>query len=253
MDFSKLVARFRGDGVTAIALAGSFARGDAGKFSDVDLICFRDANSPTRDAETDLIDQRFVVANHVTPTQVADWFSLPDEASAWIAGIRSACPLWDPQGDFAAIQQRANDFVWDDAMQAQANAWASAQMVGWIEEAQKGLAGLRRNDEGRLLNARYGLSWGLLNVMRVQRGVLISSDNRTYAEVVQSLGCDSDWARLSRQTFGVAGNASLREQVAAGLQLYLLTAELLAEAIQPEHGPLIEAIVCRIGSEMNVN
>jgi hypothetical protein len=134
---------------------GSFARGDAGTYSDIDLVRFRHVDGVDYSAETHLIDQMFVVTSDVTPSQVNEWFVHPDKASSCIAGVRTARPLWDPSSYFAEIQARARSFAWDESMQAKANAWASEQMVGWIEEAQKGLEGIRRHDTGRMLNARY--------------------------------------------------------------------------------------------------
>ena len=172
------------------------------------------------------------------------------DESVTVAVIRSGKALWDPQDHFAAIQRRADAFVWNTAMQKKADAWASEQMVGWIEEAQKGLEGLRSNDEGRMLNARFGLSWGLMNVMRVQLGVLITGENRAYPEVAGSLGEDSHWVRLSRRAFGITDGLALQEQVMAGLQLYLLTTKLLKDAIRPEHATLIEEAVSRIRNQL---
>lgn len=147
IDFDRLVQQFQDDGLVAIALMGSFARGDAGAFSDIDLVRFRAVDDVKCDAETHLVDQMFLVVSDVTPSQSKAWFVDPDKASSCIAGVRSARALWDPHGYFADIQSRAQAFVWDAAMQASADAWASKQMVGWIEEVQKGLEGLRRNDQ----------------------------------------------------------------------------------------------------------
>lgn len=249
-DFHRLVNLFRQDGVKAIVLMGSFARRDAGAFSDVDLVRFRLADSPRMESQTHLVDQRFVVVSDVTPAEADACFTDPDRASACIAGLRAGRALWDPDGGFRVLQQRAEAFAWDEAMQAKADAMASGRMVGWIEEAQKGLEGLRRDDEGRMLNARHGLSWGLTNVLRVQRGILITGDNGTYSEVVASLGQDSAWSRLSRQAFGIGSGLSLREQVTAGLRLYVLTAELLAAVLLPEHAMLVGEAVKRIRSEL---
>jgi hypothetical protein len=131
-------------------------------------------------------------------------------------------------------------------MQKKADAWASAEMVGWIEEVQKGLSGLRGYHEGKLLNTRYGLSWGLLKLMRVQRGVLISGDNGAFPEVIQAMGGpDSAWAALSRRAFGLEGDP-LADQVRAGLRLYALTAKLLEGVLRPEDRPIVEAAVTRI-------
>ena len=248
-DFGELAEAFRAPGVVAQALMGSYARGDANRFSDVDLVRLYAGADDPGETKTHLRDGFFVAVNDAGPDQVEAWFTEPQLASATMAGLRRARPLWDPDGIFDAIQRRARAFIWDSEMQARADAWASLQLVGWIEEAQKGLAGLRSGHEGRLLNARYGLTWGLTNVLRVQRGILISGDNGTYPEVIQVIGPESRWAMLSRLAFGIDGTGSLANQVRAGLQLYVHTAEMLSAILTPRHERMVDEVVRRIRSE----
>jgi len=248
-NFTTLSQRFLVPGVQAMALMGSFARGKAGRFSDVDVVRFwgNAAASPFPLAGSHLVAGRLVVVSDVTPEQVTRWFTEPDEAVNSIAGVRSARVLWDPDGVLAAIQARALAFVWDEGMQAKANHWASEQMVGLIEEVHKGLTGLQRGDMGRLLNARFGLSWLLNRVMAVAKGVLLPGDNGFWADVAAAVGPDSPWVQWRSRAFGVNGPdgvpPSLRQQVEAGLQLYTLTAELIAPALQPDDQPLVQATV----------
>ena len=114
-------------------------------------------------------------------------------------------------------------------MQLLANIQASRSMVGWCEEAQKGLEGLRRTaDIGRLLNACHGLSWSLSEVIQIQRGLLISSDNNAFHEVELALGDNREMIELRRRVFGVTDNLTLRERVISGLQFYVLLAEQMS-------------------------
>lgn len=241
----RLAARFDAPGVKALVLAGSHARGDAGPYSDVDLMRFVAAHD-ARPAEPGsyLLEGRLVVVSDVTQAAVERWFDAPEEAVKVVAGLRCAKPLFDREGTFAAVQKRAREFVWDESMQRKADAWASREMVGWIEEVHKGLEGLRRDDPGRLLHACFGCSWGLSRVVQVQRGVLLSGDNAFYDEVAEAVGRDSEWVRLWRRAFGVAGRdgacVPLRERVKAGLRLYALTAAMLAETLEPGDRPLVD-------------
>lgn len=255
MDLLALTQRFDALSVQAIVLMGSHARGDAGPYSDVDLVRFvEEAYGELSGAGSHLIDGVLVVVSNVTPSQVEPWFSEPPQATNTIAGLRTARALLDRDGTFAALQERAHAFVWTEAMQVKADLWASEQMVGWIEEVHKGLEGLRRRDPGRLLNANFGLSWGLSNVMKVQRGVLISGDNSFFAEVAAVVGTDSLWSQLCALAFGVADihgrPPSLRERVVAGLHLYGVTAELLGAALQPEHAPLVAETAALINTAL---
>ena len=234
----------------AVALLGSYARGDAGPFSDVDFLFLLPAGAQKPKHTNFLLDERLVTVNAVTPEQMDGWFTEPEQAVNVVAALREAIPLQDEDRLFAQVQSRARSFAWTAEMQAKADRYASHQMVGWIEETHKGLEGLRRNDVGRLLNARFGLSWGLAGLMRVQRGILGNSDNSFYDDVRRGLGEESRWSRLLAAAFGVTesdGNLiSLHESVIAGLQLYCETAHLLVYALQPDDRPLIDATVARI-------
>ncbi len=250
-DFTQLARRFDAPTVQAIALVGSHARGQAGPLSDIDLLRFlaQDAEPPP-DSGSHLIDGRLVVVSDVPMQDVEAWFTYPEKALTHIPGLRQAQPLLDRTGSFARLQQRANDFVWDEAMQAKANAWASEQMVGWIEEAHKGLEGLRRDHIGRMLNARFGLSWGLSRVMQVQRGVFLTGDNDFFNAVEEAVGRDTPWAQLHRLVFSVANIGdrppTLREQVTAGLGLYIATADLLRDILRPTDAPLVKQTIADI-------
>jgi hypothetical protein len=178
---------------------------------------------------------------------VEGWFTRPEEAVKVVGGLRRGRALLDRQGTFATIQARAHTFTWDAAMQARAAAYTSAQMVGWIEEVHKGLEGLRRGDIGRLLNARYGLSWGLSDVVQVHRGVLVSGDNGVWDEVAQAVGSGTEWSVVRRAAFGIeapgGGALPLRDQVRAGLRLYVLTARLLGATLAPRDDELVAQTV----------
>ena len=254
-DLDQLARRFDADGVSAIALMGSYARGDAGPHSDVDLVRFLSPGAEQVGGDgSHLIDGRLVVVSDVLAEETEAWFTAPEQAVSHIPGVLHAKPLLDRDGSFAALQARAHAFVWDPSMQQAADRWASRQMVGWIEEVHKGLEGLRRDDVGRLLNALFGLSWGISRVVQVQRGVFLDGDNAFFSAVEAAIGADTRWARLRRIAFGVEGGldgrATLRERVEAGLHLYVDSAGLLQDILQPADAPMVQQTVARIRSAL---
>jgi hypothetical protein len=138
-------------------------------------------------------------------------------------------------------------------MQAKADSYAGREMVGWVEEVHKGLEGLRRDDVGRLLNARFGLSIGLANVVRVYLGVFITGENTFYAEICERVGADSRWTHLLRAAFGIESITGtvpmLRDQVIAGLRLYVETAGLVRDDVDDRCGAIIDHAVAAIERE----
>ena len=247
IDYDALASRFLVDGVCSIALMGSHARGDSGRYSDIDIVRFWQVSKP-REASTYLIENHFVVVSNVSPNEVEAWFTSPEMATECIKGVTLSKILWDRDGYFEKLKKRAESFVWDSEMQARANASVSLMMVGLIEEVQKALEGRRRNDPGRLLNGKHGLTWWLLKVMRIQKGILLSGDNGAYPEVLARMGEESEWSSLCKDAFGVVGRASLQSEIEAGLKLYALTAELLADVLEPTDKAMINEVVNRIGN-----
>ena len=207
----------------AFALLGSYARGDAGPHSDLDIVRLVDDDKHEAEAQSFLVGngegrkrrsektrilrnprQLLVVRSTATPSQVESWFTEPGQAINIVVGLRDGRALWDPNGIFAGIQLRAEGFKWTEELQKKADRLAGKELVGWIEEAHKGLEGLRRNDTGRLLNASFGLSWGLAWAMRLHRGVFTSSDNTFFDDVISAVGPETKWARLLCRAFGTA-------------------------------------------------
>jgi hypothetical protein len=237
--YTTLAARFLSPAVSASALLGSRARGDAGTFSDIDILLLVRPDEHTGDQpESQLIDGNLVNVSRADSDQVEQWFTSPEAATTVVQGLRDASILFDPEGLFAAIQRRAVSFSWDETMREKAGHWVSIQNVGGIEEVFKGLAGLEQNHVGRLLQARHGVSWGLNHVMQVHLGVLVSGDNGFFEEVGRAVGRDSSWTRHRDRAFGVLGG-ELVDQVRAGLKLYVETARLVADVILPQHKELI--------------
>jgi hypothetical protein len=110
----ELVGRF-GTPDAALVLTGSHVRGDAGAWSDVDLVrLLPDEGASVSDDGSYLIDGKLVVLSSVVPSAVDDWFTRPEQAVAVVEGLRCALALSDPGQRFREVQARAKAFVWDD-------------------------------------------------------------------------------------------------------------------------------------------
>lgn len=249
--WNDLVRRFDRPEVRALVLMGSYARGDANPYSDVDLVRFTAADTPPLPAAgSHLLDGRLVVVMDAGPSEVEAAFTRPEVAVGRIVGLRQGRALVDRDGYFAALQEGAHAFVWDAAMQARADAYASDELVGWAEEVRKGLAGLRGGDTSRLLDAEFGLSWGLNRLVGVQRGIPLKAGSAAgadwFTQVERMIGPGSEWVRLRRLAFGVDGDErppTLRERVTAGLRLYVATAELLQDIVRSQVRPIVDDTV----------
>jgi len=248
----ELVSRFGGPGVP-LAVLGSFARGDAGPFSDIDVVRFSDDMALRSTDGTFFVRGRLAVVATVSQEDVASWFDRPELIVNYIGGLRYAHALADEDGVIAGLRERAVAFRWTSELSRRADAWVGEQMVGWVEEVFKGLEGLRRDDVGRLLSARFGLSWGLSRVMVVHRRLLLEGDNAMHAALTAALGESSTWVALRDRVFGVADSQdarTLRGQVRAGVELYRETAAVVADGLSVGERGLVEAALAAIAEEL---
>jgi predicted nucleotidyltransferase len=249
----RLTAEFATDDIVALALAGSHARGDATRWSDVDVICYAAAMSATSEARYTLAlrDGRLVSLTTTTLAAKAHEMTLPEEAIFVVPGLRQARILHDPTGALAALSQQACDFTWEP-LRVAANAYASEVVMGQAEEAHKLLGALSRRDESAAIYAAHGAVKGLTRAVAVGLGMLIESENSYYRQVQEAAGIASAWTRHHRIAAGfVAPSPRLAPATAIGiaaLHLYRETAHLLLAALLPRHLPVIEATLERIAA-----
>jgi hypothetical protein len=229
---------------SALALLGSHARGEAGPNSDVDLLLLvPDGVSPPA-ASSHLVAGRLVVMSAASESETRTWFEQPDLAVVTVAGLRRARVVSDPHGTVAALLERAVAFTWTDSLERRADRWVGDALAGWAEEAMRGVEGLRRDDPGRLLLARFGLSWGLSRVMVVHKRLLLETENAVLSALAAAMGEACRWVELQRAAFGLdnAGRTpGLREQVLAGLALYRETDRLVSALLSPDERRVVDA------------
>ena len=105
-----------------------------------------------------------------------------------------------------------------------------------------------------MLNARFGLSFGIVKVVRVYLGILIDGDNTFYTQILERLGNGSEWARLCRAAFAIEPIEGvplpLTEQVLVGLRLYVLTADLIGNDAGVDQRSIIDRTIAVITDEI---
>ncbi len=229
-----IVAELDKDHIESIALMGSYSRGDAKPYSDVDIVCFVKPDSSRPDQSIRIIDNKYVVVSYVTPAEADEWFLHPDKATECIGGLRKAVILYDPNHRLKQWKEKAIRFQWTEDLQQKADDYCGEQMVGWLEEVHKALQGLLSDDIGRMLNGLFGLTYGMFKILRVKHGILLEGDNSFYQKVIEHFGAGSEIGKLSEIAFGIKTEANLRVRVIAGLGLFIETAEQVMKDLKEE-------------------
>jgi len=226
------------DDVLGIAVVGSYARGDATQYSDVDVIALL---SPTtqlpEEPKIDLYLGIYRVVQYRTEAQMRKSLTDPARAIYDVVGLQQMLILYDPLGILRKLQWEAERFVWDEAMVAKADGLLNREMLGWQEECYKAMSGLRHKQEGHMLLGLYGLTYGLVRLMLIAKGVLLESENAFFDELTFAYETEPQGAELVEMmslAFGVDEGFPLLQRVETGLLLYLQFAEYLGERLTPK-------------------
>lgn len=246
------VKHFDGPDVEALALTGSYARGDANGHSDVDLLRFteREASSARERYHLWLVDSRLVSVTTTTIAGKRAELTQPDSALWAVPGLRQARILTDHAGRLAALIAEARAFTWTPELRHAAFDYASDTLAGLAEEVHKLLGALERDDTSAMLYAALGLQQGLTRAALVARGVLLTTENAYFAEALRLGGAGSRWERLLRVVVGydipLDAISLPRARGIAALWLYVQASAMLEDALRVDDGALVAATVARI-------
>jgi hypothetical protein len=243
-----LILQLDGDNTIGVTLAGSFARGEGGNFSDVDIRHFV-RKMPVNESETYHLHNMDGYLVSISLTTLEDVYASlrnPKKAIWAIPGFRQDQILLDKDGSLAVLKDFAAKVAWEP-MQAAADAYASWNLSGCTEEVHKILAGLQDGDESKTIYATWGLTRELANTLLVQGGKLIPTEN-AYIDLAQdAAGRTSEWTRQFRLAIGLTplplDEPPFVGYGKAGLRLYRETARLLQAILLHEDVRLVKRTV----------
>ena len=227
--------------VIGVGIVGSYARGQEGQYSDVDVDIYV---NKMPENEYDRLTSHYwngklVSLSHTLLDEERAALTDPKRAIWAVPGLRGMKILLDKDGSLKALQQAAHSFKWSP-LQPAADEYAGEQILFCAEEVHKILNGLTRGHESTVLYATWGLVKNLLEAVAVQRGILIVSENRYFDLIQDSVGRDSKWTRAFRMAWGLdAGASQYQSRGAAALALYRLSAAMFDELIPEKHRQVV--------------
>jgi hypothetical protein len=242
-ELQEIVRRIDAPDVAGITVTGSVARGQATRYSDVDMKRYVRETPATEAYILHWWDGRLVSVYSGTIEEQVRQFRSPAEAIWALPGVRQARILLDKDGSVAAMQREAESVRWEELREA-AGKYVGEQLMGNTEEAHKILGGLAGRGESVTVYALSGMAFNMLNTMAVGRGLLIPSENSYYDIVQDAVGRDHAWTRAFRLAVGLelppGGEPVYRGRGSAALALYCETVALLGEMLPPQHVPVVE-------------
>ena len=236
-----ILARIDSPDVIGVGMAGSYARGQERQYSDVDFDIFvsKVPENPYARYALQYWDDKLVSLSYISLDDEHSALTNPRRAIWAVPGLRGMRIMLDKDGSLRALQQAAQEFNWSP-LQPVADEYAAEEMMGNAEEAHKILNGLARQHESMVLYASWGMVKNMLEVVAVQRGIMIVSENRYFDLIQDSMGRESEWTRHFRSAWGLDPNGSgYQQRGAAALSLYRCSAELFDELFVDKHREVI--------------
>jgi len=231
-----LVAELDNDDIVGIILGGSYVRGDATPYSDIDFGCFYKDGVTLPPKRFQYRDGRLLSIATRTVAAVRADLVRPEKAIFFAASPRHV--LLDKDGSVTKLMQDIAAFRWEPLQQA-ANEYAIFHMMLAAEQVHKILSEILRRDDMAISYATAKLFSWLTEIVAVQRGILIKSDSVYYLQVQVTVGPTSIWTRYHRIVAGLdmlpANVSPIKVKAVAALHLYQETITLLQSIMQPEH------------------
>lgn len=225
----EVIAELIREGPEVVWLAGSYARGDFARYSDVDLGVI--TTGEARPVQRRVAGEKLVSVSFTTEERTLASFDNPGLAGAAVPGWRSAVLLHDPGSTGARLKRHAQEWDWSRIEPARV-AWLRNGAGVASELVLKLLNGRERGDELETTRQRNALVEHLLRLLAVHLRLMYDSESRLYRDVNSALG--EPWTSLASSALGVRATAPLSAQRAA-LGMYE-QAVVLLDPIMDEAG-----------------
>ncbi len=243
-----LVRELDHEDIIGITLGGSYARGKATRYSDVDLACFwREGRRPP--PKRFMYRQgRLISVKMTSVAEIRGMLGRPQSALFFANGKHRL--LLDKDGSVARLLEEIELFRWD-ALQADANESISLWMALKAEDMQKILREFQFDNMPGLAYTLAVQIEELTLLTALYYGELITGNSTYYRQVEEAAGSASAWTRYHRIATGLEdgpeGIKPLRARGIASLYLYRETLAIVKLVMRPEHLAVAEEVLMVVG------
>lgn len=205
------------DTYLAVGLTGSYASGQATKWSDVDIVVITDERVENY---IEVYQDKYFTVNFYALEELESYFKDPLLILSSLKALSHLRPLYDPDHILEKLKSRGQAFKLGSVVKEHARYRAKKEYIAYIEEAQKGIQGIKDHHIGKMINGLYGLTHGMFTVIRLRDQLQISSDNEFYDVVIRSLSDKDPIKELAPLAFGLS-KGQLEDCVEAGLEIFI--------------------------------
>lgn len=235
---TQIVDETVGPNTEAIALGGSYARSTATRFSDLDIAHFVLHLPPNPQKMHMFRSGILVTVGQKSLVQERATLALPERAIILVPAYRELRILYDPHGTLARFIVDVRSFHWEP-LQSEANAFTSTMLMLATESPFKIASALETENVPAVAYETMQIVLALARFAAVQRGVLVQTNSTYLRQVHDGMGMSSEWTQLHRIAGGMVKlrdeSPTLEVRGLAAILLFAVTAEMLQDALLPEH------------------
>jgi predicted nucleotidyltransferase len=227
-----LLERWIDEGAEGVALVGSYARGEAGDESDVDVAIVGEGPH----SRLEILDGVLVSASWAPADEQRARLYEPHYLATHVAGWRTAVILHDPEGLATSIAAEAREWSWN-LVADHCDAWAAETVTSFAEEALKVAAALASSWHTLAAAERAILVVRLALPVALRRRVLLASENELWDRIGAEVG--DEWREA--QSAALALNGEDVEASARGaLRLFELAVREVQELLDERQRAVVE-------------
>jgi predicted nucleotidyltransferase len=224
---ARLIALADGPAVRGIAILGSIARGEASRWSDIDVESTVVAVTDKWPTRPSFIDSRLVMSSSITDVEQRAQLGRPDKAIWAVPSFVAMRVLVDRDGALARLQEVCRSFDYAPLRPAamsyiREKAGSSCEYVFKIRDA------LERRDDSKALHAAASLIGKCERIIAVAFLTPIPTENAYYRIIQQAAG--PAWTDAHRSAFGLEGGDEFA-QAAAACALFRETMRLVDDRL----------------------
>lgn len=237
---SELVRELDHEDLVGMMLGGSYARGEATRYSDLDFACFwREGLKPPQ-KRFFYRQGRLISVKQTSVAEIRAMLARPGSAMH-VKGVRRL--LLDKDGSIAQLFSEIDAFHLE-TLQPEADAQNSLWLMLMAEEVHKILKAFQQENEPALAYATTKLVSELTAIATLARGVQVIGDSSYYQQIEEAMGINSAWSYYHRVATGLEEGPArikpLRAHALATLHLYRATLALIKSTMQAEHVIVVE-------------
>lgn len=233
-----------------LAITGSAAKNSDDEFSDIDILCVVSDELKKVSSFVEVYEGNYLSFAFINKKDILSTFSEPEKATDFVNGFKVMNILSEKECFLTGIRNMAVNFTWDENMRKKAVVYVNNGIIGWIEEVNKSLGGLKRNDYGRMLNGLFGLTFGMFRILKVHGGILLNSENEFFERVVCKYGGITRFRQNAFTAFGIE-KADIKERTIAGLEIFKAVCETVKHSLSGNVCEILASTVEKVDSTLS--